>query len=195
MKMIQVYRAEVLTTLLYGSDTWLTYRSHIRRLERSHQRCLRNILNIRCSNFVTKIEVPEQVKIPNIDAMPLKYQLNWAGHVSRMEDHRLPNVVLYGELFIGHRERGAPLKCYKDRLKKSLIACHVDPLHWSDMAGDRDAWRHSKWSTSLNKTKEMYKKTREAKGSSRGDKHHTGRYFHLWTLLTTLPFPHRTRQS
>ena len=150
-KTIQIYRAVVPNTIHYDADTWVTYHSHIRLLER----CLRNILNIRWSDFITNIEVLEQVKIPNIEAMPLKYQLKLAGHVSRMEDNRLPNVVQYGELSTGHRERGAPLKGNKDRLKKSLIPCHVDPLHWSDMAGDRDAWRHSKWSTSLNKTKEM----------------------------------------
>lgn len=39
---IHVYRAVVLTTLLYGSETWVTYCSHIRLLER----CLQTILNI-----------------------------------------------------------------------------------------------------------------------------------------------------
>ena len=43
---IRVYRAVVLSTLLYGSESWVTYRSHIRLLERFHQRCLRTILNI-----------------------------------------------------------------------------------------------------------------------------------------------------
>ena len=40
-------------------------------------------------------------------------------------------------------ERGVPRKRYEDCLQKSLTACHVDPLCWSDMSADRDAWRHS----------------------------------------------------
>ncbi|XP_076061594.1 uncharacterized protein LOC143037342 [Oratosquilla oratoria] len=139
---IRVYRAVVLTTLLYGSETWVTYRSHIRLLERFQQRCLRTILNIHWRDFVTNVEVLERAETPSIEAMLLKYQLRWAGHVSRMEDHRLPKIVLYGELSTGHRERGAPKKRCKDCLKKSLTACHIDHQCWSDQAEDRDAWRH-----------------------------------------------------
>ena len=49
---ISVYWAVVLTTLLYGSEAWVS-----------------------------------------IEAISLKYKLQWAGHVCRMEDHRLPKVV------------------------------------------------------------------------------------------------------
>ena len=31
----------------------------------------------------------------------------------------------------------------KNCIKKPLSACHVHPPCWSDMAADRDAWRHS----------------------------------------------------
>ena len=40
---LSVYDACVLTVLLYGSETWTTYRRHIRLLERFHQNCLRRI--------------------------------------------------------------------------------------------------------------------------------------------------------
>ena len=57
---IRVYRAVVLTTLLYSSETWVTsYRSHLRLLKRFHQRCLRTILNIHWNDFITNIEVLE----------------------------------------------------------------------------------------------------------------------------------------
>jgi len=48
--------------------------------------------------------------IASIEAMLLKAQLRWAGHVSRMEDHRLPKITLHGEFSSGHRDRGAPKK-------------------------------------------------------------------------------------
>ncbi|GFO35998.1 endonuclease-reverse transcriptase [Plakobranchus ocellatus] len=93
---IQVYRAVVLTTLLYGSETLVTYSSHIRLLERLHQRCLRTILQIHWSDLVTNVEVLEQAEIPSIEALIAKSQLRWAGHVCRMKDHRLPKIALYG---------------------------------------------------------------------------------------------------
>ncbi|KAJ7417984.1 hypothetical protein WISP_61681 [Willisornis vidua] len=36
-----------------------------------------------------------------IKIMLMRMQLCWAGHISRMEDHRLPKIVLYGELTTG----------------------------------------------------------------------------------------------
>ncbi|XP_068724054.1 uncharacterized protein [Montipora capricornis] len=134
---IRVYRAVVLTTLLYSSTTCVTYRSHTRLPERFHQRCFRTILNIHWSDFITNVEVLEQAEVSSIEAMILKYQLRWAGHVSRMEDHCLPKIVMCGEL------RGAPKKRFKDSLKKSLTACNIDHRQWSDLAADRVTWRHT----------------------------------------------------
>ncbi|GFN79303.1 hypothetical protein PoB_000580900, partial [Plakobranchus ocellatus] len=130
-----------LTTLLYGSETWVTYSSHIRLLERLHQRCLRTILQIHWSDLVTNVEVLEQAEIPSKEALIAKSQLRWAGHVFRMKDHRLPKIALYGEIRTGHRYRGAPKKRYKDYLKKTFTACNIDHQNWSDYAADRSAWR------------------------------------------------------
>ena len=109
---ISVYRAVVLTTLLYGSESWVTYRHHLRLLERFHQRCLRSILNIHWSDYITNVEVLQQAGITSVEAMLMKTQLRWAGHVSRIEDHRLPKIVLYtvnsppGTVTEEHQRRG-----------------------------------------------------------------------------------------
>ena len=73
----------------------------------------------------------------------MKSQLRWVGHVARMEDHRLPKIILYGELSSGQRNIGGPKKRYKDSLKKSLRACHIDQHQWSTLALDRASWRHT----------------------------------------------------
>lgn len=138
---VSVYRAVVLTTLLYGAESWVPYRRHLQLLERFHQRCLRTILSIHWSDYVTNVEVLEQAGLSSVEAMLMRAQLRWAGHVSRMEDHRLPKIVLYGELSSGNRNRGAPKKRYKDCLKKTLSACHIDHRQWSALASDRDGWR------------------------------------------------------
>ncbi|KAI8491008.1 hypothetical protein Bbelb_314270 [Branchiostoma belcheri] len=145
---IIVYKAVVLTTLLYGSESWVTYRHHLRLLERFHQRCLRSILNIHWSDYVTNVEVLERAGILSIEAMLLKIQLRWAGHVSRMEGHGLPMIVLYGELSTGQRNRGAPKKRFKDCprrsiSRKSLSSCNIDHSQWSALATDRAVWRHT----------------------------------------------------
>ena len=60
---------------------------------------------IKCLLYSIVEEVLEQAGIISIEAMLLETQLRWAGHVSRMEDHRLPKIVLYEELSAGHRNR------------------------------------------------------------------------------------------
>ncbi|PFX27732.1 hypothetical protein AWC38_SpisGene7556 [Stylophora pistillata] len=87
--------------------------------------------------------VLEQAEIPSIEATILKHQLRWGGHVSPMEDHRLPKIVMYGELSTGHRVRGAPKKRFKGSLKKSLSTCNIDHKEWSDLATDRGTWHHT----------------------------------------------------
>ena len=44
---VKVYKAVVLTTLLYGCEAWTVYRRHEKQLQQFHTRCLRRILNIR----------------------------------------------------------------------------------------------------------------------------------------------------
>ena len=139
---ISVYRAAVLSTLLYGSEAWITCRSHIKLLERFHQHCLRTILNIHWSDFVTNVEVLEQAEVPSIEAILSKYQLQ-AGRVTRMEEHRLPKIFMCDAPSTGYRDRGAPKNRYKDCLKNSLKSCNIDPHQLTIITAERDGWRHT----------------------------------------------------
>ncbi|XP_064495874.1 uncharacterized protein LOC135405089 [Pseudopipra pipra] len=140
---ISVYKAIVLSTLLYGSESWVIYHHHLRLLERFHQRCLHTILNIHWSDYVTNTSVLEQAAVTSIEAMLMRTQLRWAGHVSRMKDHRLPKILLYGELATGCRMRGTPKKRYKDSLKQHRSLGHIDHHNWSTLASNRETWRHA----------------------------------------------------
>ena len=49
---IKVYRAVVLTSLLYGCESWTVYQRHARKLNHFHTTCLRKILGIRWQDKV-----------------------------------------------------------------------------------------------------------------------------------------------
>ena len=65
-------------------------------------------------------EVLKNVSLPSIEPILLQVQLPWAGHITRMEDVRMPKAVFFRELQEGKRNRGAPRKRYKDQLKGQL---------------------------------------------------------------------------
>ncbi|KAJ7411528.1 hypothetical protein WISP_102353 [Willisornis vidua] len=75
--------------------------------------------------------------------MLMRMQMRWAGHLSRMEDHHLLKIALYGELATSCHKRGVPKKRYKDSLKQhlrlGLIECH----QWSTLASSQDSWGHT----------------------------------------------------
>ncbi|KAJ7421869.1 hypothetical protein WISP_40751 [Willisornis vidua] len=73
-----------------------------------------------------ELETVLQAGVTSIEAMLMRMQLRWAGHISRMEDHRLPKIVLYGDLTTGCLKRGAPKRRYKDSLKQHLSPVHID---------------------------------------------------------------------
>ena len=95
---IKVYRAVVISTLIYGAETRTLYRRQVRLLECFHQQFLRSILNIKWHDYVFNEDVLEKAELPSVKSILLKQQLRWAGHVARMEDSRHAKVVFFGEL-------------------------------------------------------------------------------------------------
>ena len=138
---IKVYRAVVLTTLLYGNETWTTYRRHEQKLNHFHLSCLRNILHIKWQDKIPNTEVLKQANLPSVTQAIRKSQLRWAGHVSRMSDNRIPKQMFYGELAQGKRKVGGQRKRYKDNLKVSLKDFSINPDSWETLASDRPTWR------------------------------------------------------
>ena len=138
---VSVYKAVVLSNLLYGCETWTCYRRHIKQLEQFHMRHLRTIMKIKWQDKISNIEVLERSRCSSIEAMMISAQLRWVGHVVRMADDRIPKQLLYGELAQGKRSRGGQRKRYKDSLKHNVIKCNLDPNTLEAMAVDRAGWR------------------------------------------------------
>ena len=166
---LKVYKAVVITTLLYGCETWTFYRRHERLMNQFHLRCLRNLLRIRWQDQVPNTEVLNRAGMPSMFTAMHKSQLQWAGHVTRMHDSRIPKQLFYGELCEGKRPVGAPRKRYKDSLKASMKDFGIPTDKWECMAAHRQSWRShiAKGAKSAEKTRvsvaEKKRATRKAK--------------------------------
>ena len=137
----KVYQACVLSTLMYGSESWSLYTRQERRLNSFHQRCLRRILGITWQNHVSNKEVLDKAGIPSMFALLSQRRFRWLGHVTRMHDGRLPKDILYGELATGTRPTGRPMLRYKDTCKRDLVASGILPASLERLAADRQGWR------------------------------------------------------
>lgn len=135
---IVVYRAVVLSSLLYSCKTWTTYWLHMRSI------CNINI----CAQYVTTSGRTgsqtswscKSVVYPGLGSLIIKVQLRWAGHVVRMPDGCIPKMLLYGQLKGGQRGLGRHLH-YRDTLKANVRSCRIDAENWEDTAASRERWR------------------------------------------------------
>ena len=115
---IQVYKACVVSTLLYGSESWTTRSKQEHTLNAFYMRYLRRILGITWQDKVTYISVLDRAKVPSMYSLLQQRCLRWLGHVVRMEDDRIPKDLLYGELNQETRSTGRPKLRYKDVCKR-----------------------------------------------------------------------------
>ncbi len=66
---IAVYKAVVLTTLLYGCESWTLFHRHIAKLDQFHLRCLKKIAHIKWQDMVPDTAVLERCEISGIESL------------------------------------------------------------------------------------------------------------------------------
>ena len=138
---INIYKACVISTLLYGSKSWTTYSTQEQKLQVYHLRCLHRILGITWQDKVQNNDVLLIAGVPSMFTLLCQCRICWLGHVHRMEDWCIPKDLLYGELATGARCRGCPHLCYKDVCKCDMKACNNDTDSWEAFADDRTLWK------------------------------------------------------
>ena len=109
---IRIYKAAVLTILLYGSEVWNTTKKQHHRLEVFHQRCLRRILRIKWYHGTRNDDVLGCARINPIETYVGANRLRWFGQVSRMPDTLMPKYLLKWTPTHGKRSTGCPRKIW-----------------------------------------------------------------------------------
>eukprot|EP00745_Piridium_sociabile_P043277 TRINITY_DN8831_c0_g1_i1.p1 TRINITY_DN8831_c0_g1~~TRINITY_DN8831_c0_g1_i1.p1 ORF type:complete len:1016 (+),score=240.62 TRINITY_DN8831_c0_g1_i1:1061-4108(+) len=140
---VQVYKACIVSTLLYGSESWTLRARQERKLNSFHMRCLRRILNITWQDKVSNSTVLERAGTPSMFTLLKQRRMRWLGHVVRMADGRIPRDLLYGELAQGKRPTGRPHLRFKDVCKRDLKALGINLNTWEAEATDRSSWRQT----------------------------------------------------
>jgi hypothetical protein len=90
---IRLYSALVVSTLLYGSETWPMTANNRKRLEAAHHKWLRSILHISRRDKVTNKDVRERKGQEDMETIIRKRRLQWMGHIVRMDENRRAKQV------------------------------------------------------------------------------------------------------
>jgi len=137
----KVYRAVVLTALLYGAETWTVYRTQVKRLHSYMMRQLRSIQNVTWKDKIPNKEILQRAGLPSMADILIEKGLRWIGHVHRMDSGRLPKQLLYSQLCEGKRNNGRPKLRFKDVAKRNMKWREIDLNSWQRTADNRAAWR------------------------------------------------------
>nr|VZI34994.1 unnamed protein product [Spirometra erinaceieuropaei] len=137
---MKMYKAVILPTLMYRTDTWTVYKKQVLRLSHLHLSCLLRILKLRWQDRIPDTDVLEQTGILSIYAVLRQPQLRWSGHLVRMDNEGLPKRLFYGDVTTGSRRQGGQIRRYKDILKTSLRRLQKNPANWKDIARVRPTW-------------------------------------------------------
>lgn len=77
---MRIYNACVLSTLLYGAETWPLSATQARQLAGFDNRAQRRILGIRWHEFVTNEEVRRKTHQVPLQRVLAQRRLRWLGH-------------------------------------------------------------------------------------------------------------------
>ena len=111
-----VYEAIVLSTVLYGCETWSLTEELYRRLRCMHAHHLRAMCRVSRSqaweHHISTQELGQRLGLDSIEFYIARRQLRWLGHVSRMPyETRLPRRLL--SAWVPHRRPiGSPFMTY-----------------------------------------------------------------------------------
>jgi hypothetical protein len=101
-----VYKAVVISTLLYGAEPWNVKAVLLKHLNAFHNHCVRCIMGVtryqQWTERITSRQLSSEFGIEGTISDRLRSnRLRWLGHVARMENNRMPNNYCLGS----YRER------------------------------------------------------------------------------------------
>jgi len=106
---MEFYKAVERPTVLYGSETWVTMKRDITRLEAAEMRFLRSVKGYTRLDKIRSEVTRKELEISGIQDVRSKNKQNRINHLERTDNTRLPKHALNYKPR-GRRDRGRPRK-------------------------------------------------------------------------------------
>ena len=138
---MRIFKAVVLSTLLYGSETWVPSAPLIKRLQAFIMWCLRVILGVSRWDQKRDTELRLKAGIERVEVTVMRRRLRWLGHLECMDDTRLPKCLLVCRPQAGKRSAGGQKRHWNDVVLGDLKKCGLFPgwreWHMGGVLGER----------------------------------------------------------
>ena len=140
---IRLYESLVISTLLYGAESWPLSVTQMKKFEAAHHKFQRRLLGITWRDKVRNEEIRKKTGSRKLEDIIKERRLRshrWLGHVLRMDNSRTARQATHLELRGYKRKPGRPRKNWADVIKRDLR--HMD-LTWEEaeeLANDKAEW-------------------------------------------------------
>jgi len=140
---LKIYSAVVISTLVYGAETWATTKSQEQRLDAFDTRCLRIILRVRWWHRERNSNIREITRQPYVSTTIKRNRLRWYGHVLRMDRHRPPNQLYHWDPSEvgGKRRPGRQRQRWRDTCSRDLASIGLTLEETETSVANREEWR------------------------------------------------------
>ena len=144
---MKVYNTIIRPILIYGCESWSLTKQQEKRLEVFENKILRIVVGPVYDQEIGQWrrkhnwELREQTKQPHISQIVKGRRMQWAGHVARMEEERMPKRVFIAQVD-GRRPPGRPRKDWRRCLEEDIEREGMNPRDWMDLAQDRRVWNN-----------------------------------------------------
>ena len=161
---IKVYKTMITPCMIYGAESWNCNKGDLQKLNGLQYRHLRHIFGKKWADKVSHVEFLQSIKfgrnanfewalaeeddtkdpdLQSTETMIRLSRLRYFGHIIRMDDSRLPKIVLHSEINMGKRGRGRPQKNYRACIKEDLkcFGMETESAKLLNTASDRNKWR------------------------------------------------------
>ena len=105
-----VYRACIISVLLYDSESWTTYARQEDKLQSFHLRNLRFIFSSKRDEIKTNVEVLDIAGLPSIYTLVRQRRLRWLSHVHRIKMVESQKISFMESLQKVKDQQGVPSK-------------------------------------------------------------------------------------
>jgi len=86
---VYIYKTTVMSTLLYGAESWTCTHNEYARMNTFHTKKLRQLAGMK-RDEISNEKLFKLTRMQPLENYVRHHRLRWAGHVRRMEDDRLP---------------------------------------------------------------------------------------------------------